>query len=409
MNGPHAFTHGFGESVGVRFPRATQHSTPEEPLKSLAYFTGCIKSQFAAHRFQRQRDKNETRALALRRPDEPFDDRDARRFADPTVSRPDVPTLAPPLETTAPELLALVRDDIAGMLAVCASGSVEEALHLDRRGALRKDCEPHADSGKLIDRHGDPPAERPALRHRKRKPWHPESGAGRHGGEVDVPRVPWIPGDNSSSPPLGLRFIVGRFTVFPDDAADSRRTKVEPQPSEYLCHALGAHRREKFFQLPNEVPDKVRVAVDRLDGCYQVPFPLFVQSSHPDLQRLQVHEEDPSRCLQGPPAGRTELEDSHPLRRSVVGAASRARPLPAPILDRQFLAQKGYLAGRLLELCAEPPLTGRPAPGVRQGYARQRDGVEHTRLYVLRPLFWESDRSMTGHGKLRLRWGDPGA
>ena len=78
------------------------------------------------------------------------------------------------------------------MLAVCASGSVEEALHLDRRGALPKDRESHADPGKLIDRHGNPPAERPTLRQRERKPRHPESGTSRHGREVDVPRVPWM-------------------------------------------------------------------------------------------------------------------------------------------------------------------------------------------------------------------------
>ena len=128
-----------------------------------------------------------------------------------------------------------------------------------------------------------------------------------------MPRMPWILGNNPSSPPLGLRFISGRSALLSDNAADGRRTKVEPDPSEYLRHTLVAHRWEKSFQLTDKVPDKVWVTVDRLDSLYQVPFPLFVQSAHPDLQRLQVHEENPSRFLQGPPAGRTELEDSHAL------------------------------------------------------------------------------------------------
>ena len=50
--------------------------------------------------------------------------------------------------------LPLSSDDVARMLAMCATGSVEKALHLDGRGALRKDRESHADPGKLIDRHG---------------------------------------------------------------------------------------------------------------------------------------------------------------------------------------------------------------------------------------------------------------
>jgi hypothetical protein len=295
------------------------------------------------------------------------------------------------------------------MLAVCASGSVEETLHLDRRGALRKDRETHADPGKLIDRHGNPPAERPSLRHREGKPRHPESSTSWYGREVDVPRMPWILGNDSSSPSLGLRFIFERSTLFPDDAADSRRTKVEPDPSEYLCHALVAHRWEKSFQLTDKVPDKVRITVDRLDSLYQVPFPLLVQSAHPDLQCLEVKQKDSSGPLQRPSTGGPKLQDSHALRWRVVRPPTRMGSFPASILDRQLLAKEGYLAGRLLELCAVPPPTGCPAPGVRQGYARQRDGVEYARLDVLRPLFWESDRSMTGHGKLRLRWGDPGA
>ena len=368
-----------------------------------------IEEQFAAHRFQRHRNKNETRALALHRSDEPFDNGDARGFPDAPVARPNPATFAPCLEAVAPELFALVRDDMAGMLAVCASGSVEESLHLDRRGTLRKDGESHADPGQLIDRHGNPPAERPSLRHREGKPRHPESSTSRYGREVDVPRIPWILGNDSSSPSLGLRFIFERSTLFPDDAADSRRTKVEPDPSEYLRHALGAHRWEKSSHLMDKVPDKVWVTVDRLDSLYQVPFSLFVQSAHPDLQRLQVHEENPSRFLQGPPAGRTELEDSHPLCRSVMGAAARVGPFPTAIFDRQLLAKEGYLAGCLLELGSEPSLASRPTACAGDGDAGQRDGVEHARLDVLRLLFRESDRSLTGHGKLRLRWGDPGA
>jgi hypothetical protein len=140
-----------------------------------------VQTKLTTHRAERRRNKKASRTFLLHRSNEPFDDCDARRFSDPAVSRPDVTTLAPRLETTAPELPALVRDGIARVLAVCASGSLEKALHLDGRGALRKDRESHADSGKLIDRHRNPPTERPALRCGEGKPRHPESGASRYG------------------------------------------------------------------------------------------------------------------------------------------------------------------------------------------------------------------------------------
>jgi len=80
--------------------------------------------------------------------------------------------------------------------------------------------------------------------------------------EIDVSRMPRIPGDNSSSPSLELRFISNWSTRFPDDAADSRRTKVEPEPSEYLRHTLVAHRWEESLQLSDEVPDEIRVTIE---------------------------------------------------------------------------------------------------------------------------------------------------
>ena len=56
-----------------RLPGKSDVATPSvEP--------GRIESEFAAHRFQRQRDKYETRALALHRADEHLRDCDAPRL-----------------------------------------------------------------------------------------------------------------------------------------------------------------------------------------------------------------------------------------------------------------------------------------------------------------------------------------
>ena len=48
-------------------------------------------------------------------------------------------------------------------------------------GCASKTAHPIARREKVIDHHRHPPAERPALRHRKRQPGGPEAAAGRHG------------------------------------------------------------------------------------------------------------------------------------------------------------------------------------------------------------------------------------
>ena len=93
-----------------------------------------------------------------------------------------------------------------------------------------------------------------------------------------------------------------------DDAANCRRTKVQPRPTEHLGHALVAHRREEPFQLSDEVPDEVRVAVDRFYSLYQVSLPVLIEPAHPNLQRLQIDQKDPGGLLQSPTSGRAELE-----------------------------------------------------------------------------------------------------
>ena len=100
-----------------------------------------------------------------------------------------------------------------------------------------------------------------------------------------------------------------------DYAANRRRTKAQPRPTEHLGHALVAHRREEPSQLTDQVSDEIRVTVDRLEGLYQVPLPVFVEPAHPNLQRLQIDQKDPGGFLQSPAPGRTELKDPHALGR----------------------------------------------------------------------------------------------
>ncbi len=185
-------------------------------------------------------------ARLLHRPDEPLGDRDARRLTDRAISRPDLSSLTPALETAAPELVARVGDHVDRSLAARMDRPIEETL--DRVGIrnLGKDGKTDDRPRILIDGYGNPLAVRPALGKGKREPRHPEPGSGRNRRQIDMPGMPRIASDHAAP-------------------ADRCRTQRQAGTSEKLSHAFVAHRREQSFQLPHQVPDEVGVAVDRLD------------------------------------------------------------------------------------------------------------------------------------------------
>ena len=67
---------------------------------------------FSTHVIASQWDGNATCALVLERANESFDDRDAAALSDGAEPRLDAFTLALGLESVAPELRALVTDDV---------------------------------------------------------------------------------------------------------------------------------------------------------------------------------------------------------------------------------------------------------------------------------------------------------
>ena len=108
--------------------------------------------------------------------------------ADGAAARADLAVLAPPLEALAPELLALVADDILGRGRGLADGLGEEGDDLLAVGLLAEDGDAHGSPGEVVNAHGQPPAERPALRQSKGQPGSPEA-AQRNGCQVHVPDV----------------------------------------------------------------------------------------------------------------------------------------------------------------------------------------------------------------------------
>ena len=103
------------------------------------------------------------------------DDGDAAVFADSTKAWwLDLVSFAPAFEARAPELRALVADNVPRRSARGANHASEERPNRFARRLRLEDGHAHAASREVIDDHGDPPAERPTLRQGKRQPRRPE-------------------------------------------------------------------------------------------------------------------------------------------------------------------------------------------------------------------------------------------
>ena len=177
---------------------------------------------------------------------------------------------------------------------------------------------------------GDPRAERPALRVREREPRNPEPGPGRHGREIDVPGVIGDLCDDDAAAANGdLGIVMYRRRCLANHGSDRRRAEVEPGTDEDVRDPLAADRGEPTRELPHEVPDEIRTAVDRFDRADERLFSRFVEALHPDHQGLQVHEEDPCRYLLSPAAGGSKLQDMHAPEGGIVRSAVSACATPA--------------------------------------------------------------------------------
>ncbi len=356
-----------------------------------------VETELAPHRRMRHRHEHTSSALLLHRPNEPLNDRDARRLAEGTVTGADAALLAPAPVTLTAEHAVLVAHDVLEFRALTPDGPTQELPDLSGCRLAGKDREADQPSRHLIDGHGNPPAERPTLRNGKRKPRHPESGSRRDRREIDVPRMPRVASDHATSAgrrQLGLGIW---FAAFADHPADRRCAEGQAGTGEDLGHAFVTDHGEQSFELSHQVSDEVGVAIGRLDRLDKTGLTLFVDTAHPMEQSLQVDQEDMGSLFQVSSASRSELKDAHSLGGRIVRPAPGLRPLPAAILDAKLFAKEGAFGFGLLEPGAEPLPAGCSAASVNQGNAGQGDGVEDARLDVPRPLPGQTNRCTIGH------------
>ena len=107
--------------------------------------------------------QNHARAFVLETQDESFNERDTPVLANGTEAGCDSLAITPLLEYAAPELLALVGDDVFRGGAGGVNGTFEEVRHRYGCGIVPEGFNAHHASRVVIDDHRHPPTKRPAL------------------------------------------------------------------------------------------------------------------------------------------------------------------------------------------------------------------------------------------------------
>ena len=113
-------------------------------------------------------DENAACAFGFQGSDHTLDDGNGTVFSDGPESGLDFPASAPALEGLAPELSAFVGDDVFGRLTGSVNGAGEEGTDLEGIGLVVEDGESNNLPGEMINDHGNPITERPALRQGER-------------------------------------------------------------------------------------------------------------------------------------------------------------------------------------------------------------------------------------------------
>jgi len=205
----------------------------ERRARAIRVVPGEVERECPTKVFSALRNQDVPRALVFHGLDEAFDHGDASVLPHSAISRADSFTATPALEVRAPEDAVLVADQVFGYRASPSDHPPKKAANRERLRPLRKDGKAHCTSRVVVNDHGQPPAEWPALRQRERRPRCPEACARGHGGQVDVPDVVGALGSHDAVVGCGcLRWR--RAWRFFEDPSDRRCTEVQARTAQHL-------------------------------------------------------------------------------------------------------------------------------------------------------------------------------
>jgi hypothetical protein len=147
-----------------------------------------IVRQFGLKCIEPHRYHDSSRALVLDGPDEALNQRNRPMLSDRTKPRLDAARVTP-ISILLAKLRPLVADNVLRCASSELNGSVKQIRHVTRSRLLLVDAVHQGFAGVMVDDHGHPEAEGPALHESKRKPRYPESQARGYHREIDVPDV----------------------------------------------------------------------------------------------------------------------------------------------------------------------------------------------------------------------------
>ena len=141
-----------------------------------------IESKLITHVELSQRDDNLARAFGFQGADHTLDDGNGTVFADGAIAGSDFLPFAPVFESLTPELSAFVGDDVSGSFTGRMNSFADEGTDLEGIGLVVEDGKADDFSGEVVNDHGHPISERPALRQGEREPGSPEAVGSRDNG-----------------------------------------------------------------------------------------------------------------------------------------------------------------------------------------------------------------------------------
>ncbi len=211
--------------------------------------------QLLPERFGTERHQESSGTLDLHRLDEAFHHGNATMLAHRPKPGADPFSTSPVLEALAPELLPLVADQVLRLGLGLMHDASQEGAYGPGVGILLEHSKAHCVAGEVIDCHGNPVAEGPALGQAEGEPRDPESQVGGNQGEIDMPDVMDPLGGNHplgslGGNTLGLQCLfagLGRCSLLPrrlrvriffEDATDRGRAQMEPGSAEHLSDLL---------------------------------------------------------------------------------------------------------------------------------------------------------------------------
>ena len=363
--------------------------------------------QLATTRLTAQRNQYLTCALILERPDQSLHHGNAAVLTDRAVARwRDGSAFGPLPKSVAIKDPVSIADDVFRRRAGASNRSSQKSANRTAVRPLSEDADVHDATRVVVDHDCHPPAERPAMRQRRRQPHGPESRADRHGRKIYMPHmVRFFRRHHATAGFGGLPWC--RVRRLFQDATDGGDSQMKSRSAERLRDSDSTHARTQRLELPDRMTYEVGELVDRLMHLHQRVGSLFIEPLDPGANRGWGDVENVSGLLPCPAARGAQFQDGHPFDRWILGAVMRLDSLDAGTIDANLFTQQdrlleqSILIGFQADACKQA--VDRPTASIDRCILCQRDHVEHGRLDMPVPGFGELDTRGFHDGNRVLR------